>query len=317
MKKTFILFVLVQFCNLSFAQLFPDSKTDGKYYSINGKNLWVVTVGNGKPLVLISGGPGDAHYFLREFDSLASTSTLIYFDGFGRGKSDTAKILSEYSLSRDIEDVEGLRKALGYQKINILGHSYGTIVAQGYAIKYQQNLDHLVLISPTHSNEMWQKNDDSYNMGMKTQFPEIWDSLMVLRKLGFRSSDPIHYNLYFSAPSKYLYYYNPTSTSKLFSKPYPNSFNIKLYYQIVGPDGDFIVGNDIGRLDYRDNLKDITVPILIIAGRYDKIDVPRMMIKYKEYAPKAKFVMMEKSGHNPFLEEPTLTFDLIRNFLIQ
>jgi proline iminopeptidase len=48
---------------------------------------------------------------------------LVYYDAFGRGKSDTAKVVTEYSLERDIEDLEGLRKAMGFSKINILGHS--------------------------------------------------------------------------------------------------------------------------------------------------------------------------------------------------
>jgi proline iminopeptidase len=43
--------------------------------------------------------------------------------------------------------------------------------------------------------------------------------------------------------------------------------------------------------------------------------VPVMMEKYKEYCPQAKFVMFEKSGHNPQIEEPSKLFALIKNFL--
>ena len=75
---------------------------------------------------------------------------LVYIDNYGRGKSDVAKDPSEYSLSRDVEDIEGIRKALGYEKINVLGHSYGGMVAQQYAIKYPQNVKHLIL-----ANSFW------------------------------------------------------------------------------------------------------------------------------------------------------------------
>jgi proline iminopeptidase len=84
---------------------------------------------------------------------------------------------------------------------------------------------------------------------------------------------------------------------------------------MVGEDGDFIVGNDIGSFDFRKQLKDLKMPILIIGGRYDRVAVPWMMIKYKEYCPQAKFVMFEESGHNPQVEQPAEEFTLIRAFL--
>lgn len=100
MKKNIAIITIFFFCNSLLAQQFPDSKIDGKYYTVNGAKLWVVTVGKGNPLILISGGPGGSHRGLRAFDSLSIKANvqLIYFDGFGRGKSDTAKEVKEYSL---------------------------------------------------------------------------------------------------------------------------------------------------------------------------------------------------------------------------
>jgi proline iminopeptidase len=83
----------------------------------------------------------------------------------------------------------------------------------------------------------------------------------------------------------------------------------------VGKDGDFIVGSDIGNFDYRKELKKLTMPVLIYGGRYDRVAVPKMMVKYKEYCPQAKFIMFEKSGHNPQVEEPESLFPVIRDFL--
>src|SRR5580765_5480111 len=140
------------------AQSFPDSWKDGKYLTVNGAKLWVITVGQGDPLVIIPGGPGSAHIAYRVFDSLASTSMVVYYDAFGRGQSDEAKDVREYSLERDIEDIEGLRKALHVEMLNVLGHSYGGLVAQGYALKYPEHVKHLVLANTFHSFVMWQKN---------------------------------------------------------------------------------------------------------------------------------------------------------------
>ena len=310
--NTFLLFILTISI---YAQNFPDSETDGKYYEVNGAKIWTVSFGNGEPIFFIAGGPGNAHSYLRSFDSLSTTNTLVYFDAFGRGKSDTAKNVTEYSLQRDIEDLEALRKAMGFSKINILGHSYGGLVAQGYAIKYPENVSHLILANSFHSYLMWQENCDNSNREIKTNYPEVWEELMKAREQGVISSDLIHQEIYSKVPYGFLYAYNPENFRRSGRKPYPNSNNSKLYYQMVGKDGDFIVGNDIGNFDFRKELKDLKMPILIYGGRFDRVAVPWMMEKYKQYCPQAKYVMFEKSGHNPQNEEPEALFKLIRGFL--
>lgn len=315
MLKRVLFFCFLFYSIASVAQNFPDSETDGKYYTVNGARLWTVSFGKGDPIFFIAGGPGGTHYGLRSFDSLAATNTLVYFDGFGRGKSDTAKNVAEYSLQRDIEDLEGLRKAMGYSAINILGHSYGGVVAQGYALKYPAHVKHLILANTFHSFIMWQENDDNSNHEIKTNYPEVWDTLMKVREQGAVSSDSIHIAIYGRVPYGFLYAYNPDKFINRGRKPYPNPFNSKLYYQMVGKDGDFIVGSDIGNFDFRKDLKNLEMPVLIIGGRFDRVAVPWMMVKYKQYCPQAQFVMFERSGHNPQVEEPEKEFKLIREFL--
>ena len=307
--------LFISFSFLLNAQNFPSSQNDGKYYTINGYKLWTVSFGKGDPLFFIAGGPGGTHYGLRSFDSLSTTSTLVYYDGLGRGKSDTAKKLSEYSLERDVEDLEGLRKAMGFEKINILGHSYGGLVAQAYALKYPNSTKHLIVANSFHSFVMWQENDDNSNHEIKTNYPEVWNELMKVREQGAISSDPIHQDIYGRVPYGFLYAYNPDNFRNKKRQPYPNPFNSRLYYQMVGKDGDFIVGSDIGNFDFRKQLKELKMPVLIIGGRYDRVAVPWMMVKYKEYCPQAQFVMFENSGHNPQIEEPAKEFALIREFL--
>jgi proline iminopeptidase len=314
-KIGLFLFIIIFSSIKLYSQSFPSSFTDGKYYTVNGKKLWTVSFGKGDPLFFISGGPGGAHFGMRTFDSLSTANTLVYFDGYGRGKSDVALKATEYSLAGDIEDLEGLRKAMGFDQINILGHSYGGLVAQGYAIKYPGNVKHLIVANSFHSFVMWQENDDNSNHEIKTNYPEVWDALMKIREQGAVSSDSLHQEIYGKVPYGFMYAYNPENFVKRGSVKYPNAFNTDLYYQMVGKDGDFIVGNDIGNFDFRKDLKNLKMPILIIAGRYDRVSVPWMAVKYKEYCPQAKFVMFEKSGHNPQVEERAKEFTLIREFL--
>ncbi len=322
MKKIFLLLILSvsisAYSQSTDTTAFPDSWSDGQYYTINGAKLWVVTVGTGEPLIIIPGGPGGNHLAYRSFDSLSKKGNiqLIYYDAFGRGKSDTARQVKEYTIRRDVEDIEGLRKAMHLDKINLLGHSYGSLVAQSYALKYGKYVSHLIIANGFHSGAMWQENCDNSNHEIKTNYPEVWKDLMAARKKGAVSSSENHQDIYGRVPYGFLYAYNPEMfVSRGKRKPYPNPFNAKLYYQMVGRDGDFIVTSDIGRYDVRQKLKTLKMPVLIVAGRYDRVAVPWMQVQYKKYCPQAQFVMFEKSGHNPQVEEPEKEFPLIVDFL--
>jgi proline iminopeptidase len=286
----------------------------GAYAKVNGIKLWYETEGRGEPLVLVAGGPGDPHaVFHLFFSRLADRRQVIYFDAFGVGKSDRAKSNREYSFARDVENLEGLRKALGIAKMNLLGQSYGGMVAQAYALKYPQSVERLILIDTFYSGQMWQANDDNANREIQTQFPEAWAKLQKLRAMGLRSNAPEHQEIYDSVPLGLFYFRDASKAALLPNEP----SNTGLYYAIAGDDADFTIGGDIARLDFRAALRKLTMPILVIAGRYDRISLPQWAVKYKTYAPQAHFVMMENSGHFPYVEEPEKMLSVLREFLDQ
>ena len=281
---------------------------------MNGIKLWYETEGRGEPLVLVPGGPGDPHtVFHLFFSRLADRQQIVYFDEFGVGKSDRAKSSREYSFARDVENLEGLRKALGLAKMNLLGQSYGGMVAQAYALKYPQSVERLILVDSFYSGQMWQANNDNSNREIQSQYPEVWAKLQKLRAMGLRSSAPEHQEIYDSVPLGLFYFYDASKAKLLPSDPSNND----VYYAIAGDDADFTIGGDIASLDFRADLRKLTMPILVIAGRYDRISLPQYAVKYKTYAPQARFVMMEKSGHFPYIEEPEKMLSVLREFLGQ
>jgi len=284
----------------------------GAYVTVNGALLWYESEGRGEPLILISGGPGDSHAVYHPFFSrLADHNRVIYFDSFGVGKSDRAKSNREYTFDRDVEDLEGLRKTLGFAQVNLLGHSFGGMVAQAYALKYPQSVKRLILIDTFHSGEMWQANNDSCNREIEAQYPEVWAQLQQMRARGLRSSAPEHEKLYDSVPLGLFYFHNASNASLLPNEPGSGD----VYYTIAGEDADFVVGGDIARLDFRTDLKKLAMPMLVIAGRFDRVSVPRYALEYKKYAPQARFVMFEESGHFPYIEEPDKAQRVLRDFL--
>jgi len=118
------------------------------FVDAHGVLIYYVAFGNGSPLVVLHGGPGASHdYFLPWLLPLARTHRLIFIDERGSGRSQRLQDTSLYTVEGDVEDLEAVRVALHLGKISLLGHSCGGVLAQAYALKYQQNLSHLILNS--------------------------------------------------------------------------------------------------------------------------------------------------------------------------
>lgn len=285
----------------------------GAYAQVNGAKLWYETEGRGEPLVLVAGGPGNSHSeFHPFFSKLADRVKVIYFDPLGVGKSDHAGSPKEYTFAREVEDLEGLRKALGLSQMNLLGHSFGGMVAQAYALKYPQSVKRLILADTFHSGQMWQFNNDSVNYEIRNQYPDLWEKLQEVRKKGFRSSSAQQLDIYRKIPPGLIYFHDASKAKLL---PEDTGSNDQVYYAIAGDDADFVIGGDIASLDFRPDLGKLKMPILVIAGRFDRVSLPRYALEFKKYAPQARFMMMEESGHFPSVEEPEATLAVLREFL--
>ena len=312
--KFILLFICLGTLN---AQVDPEifEKFESKFIEIDGYNINVEIKGSGDPIFFLPGGPGNSHDYMQgAFGHYYKTNTVVFFDFLGRGKSDDAKNKNEYSVENDTDLIEKIRKHFGFSKISVVGHSYGTVPAQNYAIKYPETTDKLVIIAGFHSGLMWQANCDSYNEYAKKHFPEKWVKVDSLRALGYVSSDPELMKIYGSFPTKYIYYHNTKTKGNSPKEKYRN-WNNDVYAQIIGRDGDFEVSGDMIDIDFRRKLKNLTAPTLITAGRYDGVSTPEFNVQYKTFMPQATFEMFEDSGHNPYLEESEKFYQLFEKFM--
>ena len=276
LKFWFVIFIILQPSMAqnhdSIFELFEPS-----FLEINGYKINVEILGKGNPIVFLAGGPGNSHDYMQgNFGHYHKTNKVIFIDFLGRGLSEDAKDPSEYSVMNDVDVLENVRKKLGLEKISLVGHSYGAVHAQAYALKYPERVEKMMLINGFHSGEMWQANCYSYNHYAKTHFPELWNKVDSLRKFRGMNND--------------------------------------VYFAIIGRDADFFVGGSMIDLDFRRKLKDLDVETIIIAGRYDGVSTPEYAIQYKTFMPQAQFVMFEKSGHNPYLEEPEKFYTIFDKF---
>ena len=129
MKRTiftslfFIFWSALLFCQLSTSNSSPNVyQIKQGYVDANGVMIYYEEFGNGKPLMIVHGGPGATHdYLLPHLLPLAKHYRLIFIDERGSGKSQVLENVKQYTVENMVEDVEAVRKALGLGKMALLG----------------------------------------------------------------------------------------------------------------------------------------------------------------------------------------------------
>lgn len=142
MKKIF-LFAFLMVLGNTFAQ------TEGYSTNNDSSKTYYKIFGKGEPLLIINGGPGmNSNGFEGMAKILAETQQTIIYDQRGTGKSKLAELNSKtISMKIMADDIESLRKHLKIKKWNLLGHSFGGMLASYYATVYPNSINKLVLSS--------------------------------------------------------------------------------------------------------------------------------------------------------------------------
>ncbi|HEU4820034.1 MAG TPA: alpha/beta fold hydrolase [Qipengyuania sp.] len=111
-----------------------------QWYRVAGK-------AEGISVIILHGGPGQGSMVFEQGvgAQLEKVARVVYYDQRGAGRSERPKDHALYSIPILIEDIEALRRTLGGERIVLLGHSFGTLLALEYAAKYPQHTAGLVL----------------------------------------------------------------------------------------------------------------------------------------------------------------------------
>ena len=108
-------------------------------------HAWVSKARAGAPtLIVINGGPGLSHLAAPPAAVLARTFRVVFYDQRGTGQSSTPRN-GAFDLPHQVGDLEALRRELGAARIDLLGHSFGGLVAAAYAARYPHRVSRMVL----------------------------------------------------------------------------------------------------------------------------------------------------------------------------
>ncbi len=140
-----------------------------KFIEVVNGNLWTKKVGQGIPVLLISGGPGVCNYLEPVAELIEEVCEVIMFDPKGCGRSSFNG--NDYDIESCINDMEAIRFAYGYEKWLVIGHSWGADIGLAYTLLYPKSIISFVSISGTgiQNDRDWK---DTYNRN-KVKFNEL------------------------------------------------------------------------------------------------------------------------------------------------
>lgn len=273
------------------------SLTPGVHHAVvNDVRLWYRVAGReeGTPVVFLHGGPGQGSQTFARYVGpvLEPHLRMVYLDQRGSGRSERPWD-DAYSLELLVDDLERLRQAWGVERISLVGHSFGTILALEYAAAHPERVERVVLAAaaPDLPAAM-----DLQCRRLERLEPETYVRAVEARPEGSRARC------------------NPFVADRAFidGAMFPDPATQRLVEESDAADGLRNTGQ-IGRalfgagglMEYRfDRHARLTMPVLVIAGLSDFQTFVEPQRDLAEDLPDARIVEYPGRGHFMFVEEP-------------
>jgi pimeloyl-ACP methyl ester carboxylesterase len=248
--------------------------------------------GSGRPLVLIMGFTGTIESWVPTFvDPLAVKSRVIMFDN--RGTGGTSEGTGSFTIEQFAEDTAGLVRALGLEKVDVLGWSMGGFIAQELVSRHPDLVGNMVLVSSYCGGDEALRIDPQV-MG------DLADMSGSTRDIVLR-----HLKLLF--PAKWLAD-NAAEVEQLLSLPAEFPSVAVVEKQAAAID------NWSGSWSRLPQMKN---PTLLLYGADDIVISPENSEIMAGRLPDSRLVELEECGHGAIFQEPEKSASIIQRFLLE
>ena len=297
MKKIF-LFVFLIFLGNTFAQ------TEGYAKNNDASLTYYKTFGTGKPLLIINGGPGmNSNGFEDLAKTLSENQQTIIYDQRGTGKSKLTKLDSTtVSMQLMADDIESLRKHFKIKKWNVLGHSFGGMLASYYATVYPNSIEKLILSSSGGVDLTLLETPNLIESGLNQSQK---DSLRYWNNKIDKGDNSHATRLGRGRAMAPAYVYNQKYIPIIAERLTQSNMTLNV-----------LVWNDMQKMNFdcKPKLKNFKNPVLIIQGKEDIISNEIGAIAHKAY-PNSKLILLENCKHYGWLDAKEKYFSAINSFL--
>jgi proline iminopeptidase len=260
---------------------------------VPGAELFVRRVGSGRPAVVLHGGPGADHEYLRPgFDALAEGRELIYYDQRGGGRSPVPRTVP-VGWTEQVADLEALRQHWEIEQLTIVGYSWGGLLALLYALEHPGRVGRLALVSPAPT---WREARERFEavFSHRNLDPAFQEERRALRESGLRERDPAAFQQRIFELSVAPYFFDPSRARDLTP------------FRVVGRTQDE-VWRSLGNYDLRPRLPQLAgIPALVLHGEADPIPIDAARTAAELLG--AEFHPVPRCGHVPYVE----AFDTFR-----
>ncbi len=236
------------------------------FVEVDGLRLFYSSVGAGMPMFVLPGGPGASHeYLVDSMRALADERRLIFLDPRGCGRSGKASDPSGYTLDAMVEDIEAVRRSLGLRQVDIFGHSFGGVIAQGYAIACPDSVRSLVLACTGSSAR--RINADLANVKASAN-PDLRARLEALEAQGIYDANgsqlPEYRRLADKALKSFMHAHESSEVESTVDE-----YSWDVMRALWGDRSDFELTGSLQGFDFTAALGDLTAPALILYGEHD------------------------------------------------
>ncbi len=279
-----------------------------KFAAADGRKLTYRKLGHGPVLVCHPGGPGFSSAYFGDLAGLWEQFTLVMLNPRGTDASDRPKDGRAYQIEDYVADLEELRQHLGLERMLLLGHSHGGVVAQAYAATHPGRVRKLILASTLA--RFGDTNEAAMRAGMEKRSHQPWysDALAALEteQAGDFSTDQEMADLWLREAPLYFARYGPAEAGYLDT----------LRDQAANADALRLFNEEIfTTFDLRPMLPSITAPALVVTGDEDFICGPLCAEEISAGIHGAREVIIGDSGHFVFVEQPQPFHDEVVDFL--
>lgn len=275
------------------------------YVTIEGARLFYKIMGEGTPIVVIHGGPTlDHRYLLPGLGRLARQHRLIFYDQRLSGRSDVRVDSSTVSFEGFVADIEGIRRHFGLERMHLLGHSWGGLLAQLYATKYPERLHALILLNPmAPAYELWQQEEALLARRFTPRDSQLRAAIM--------QSDAFRHG----RPQAYEQLMRLSFRHQLARPELADSLQLVLPDDIRQRSLRFQpMASDLTGFDLRDDLGNVHCPVLVVYGdREPATDIAAPA--FRRALPQARVVVIKNCGHFPYLEQPAALEEVVGRFV--
>jgi len=299
----------------------PEQPDDENFWNVEEDiQLYHFSEGEGRNVLVVHGGPGLPHLEpWPGLEPLADEYRFHYYDQRGCGRStrpvdrfsspnyyeNVTTLDKTLGIGAQIADIERIRQILGEEKIIVIGHSWGALLASLYAAEFPEHVEAMILVAPADALVMPQESGGLFEVvrerlpeDMQDEYAAYLEEYLDYQNIFARSEAGL-----VALNAEFAKYYLAATGAVLPEQGEPGGWMVHAMYFSMGR-----------RHDYRDALSAVEAPVLVIHGA-DDLQAERVSRVYAEAFSNSSFHVIENAAHFPFYDQPEQFSAAVSEFL--